>query len=426
MAMAGDNTGGKINVLERRIIDRIADLHNICAQNKEDPMTKLDQLLTDARSLEDQARQDRTAHLAAQCEAARAAVIAAFDGLWDEIAPYCDGGNYYVDDRKTDVTFWWTTVSLPGYAPFIATWGNSRLGANAGLSLRTGDNPHSGFGVTSFEALPEFLLERRREGEKLAAKAMIERLAELSRKLDGCDSRQRAATRLEADEVLGELLALDPGGERTWVKLHMDWQLWRNAKEEEQREEKARLARRAAAADEYRIAYAVYLAEYRRVSDANRARLEALQAELDTPVGVYRLTYAVGVENDGEMLCDTNTAYVLSDKPDPDGYYVALFNHGALRRMKYTNIVSFEGPISLLPSEGNVCERVRIGSPRQWDWFDLHFDPTLDTEEIKRRADSLLDAWPVEPAEPANLNWSDSEAIRRQVAEGAPEDRGGL
>ena len=374
---------------------------------------KLDQILTDALALEAQAARERQAHIAAQCEAARAAIAVAFDGLWGEVSPYCSSqGDYWLNNAKTDVTAWWTVVSIPGYAPFIAVWRN---GQNAGCSLNTETDPGHGWGSASFKDLPEFLLRQKREGERLSAEARAKQVAELRQKLEGYTA-QRAATSLDADAALGELLALDPDHTGLYVKLHMDWQLWRNRMAEERREAQAQEERQARASAEYEAAYRAYWAELQRVLTANEARLDDLQAALDTPFTIYELTYAYSAtDDDGIASVETGEAWSLRDDPDSDGYWSIIGNNG-LARKRFYNLVSISAPVETRPGERKAYASVSISGFGDPYWRTLYFHPAADGEVIAAQAAALLDPWPIQPDMPEDLDDHTASGIRYKVA----------
>lgn len=382
-------------------------------------MDKLNRLIADAQALEVKAEQDRTAVFAAQCEAARAAVAAAFDGLREEIGPYADGGNAWTDNGK--ITTWWTVIAAPGLAPFCAGVQFTNFGGECKPFLQATAKPEAGWHRYAFGDLPEFLLERKRDGDKAAAKARSERLDDLRRKLDGYDS-QRAQALSDADDVLAELLALDPAGAEAWNKLHMTWQVWRNQKDAERAEEEALKARRAALATEYETAYATYYTDLQRALDANGARLDEFQKELDNPFQAWELYYAVvGTDEDGNRIADTRSVNALSGEPDAEGYWVTAGKNW-VERTKFLSLFSLSGPVERRPTDEDLCGAIVIGAPHDHYWRRIYCHPLADREQVRTRALMTLEPWPAVPEVPEDLDPNMARDIRRKVVSGATGD----
>lgn len=225
-----------------------------------------------------------------------------------------------------------------------------------------------------------------------------------------------ARTGDEADAALAELLALEPDKANEWNVLHAKWQ----TRYDEEQEHAARTAARQALARTYEAEYRAWGDTYRERIELDRTALAGLQSELDTTFRLYKLTYGLVASEDGTSYVDTGYAYVTTDEPDGDGYWL-VYQRGALARKRFYHPVSVEGPLASRPTNDPYCVRgqVEIRGPCERLLVDyLYFNPAdVSSSQVLDMATLLFkkDDYPEPPEPPAELNQGDVYNIQRGV-----------
>lgn len=257
--------------------------------------------------------------------------------------------------------------------------------------------------------MSDFLVMRRNEyvhREKSALESKIRWL--LNELEDGYGLL--AAERIYA--IYEELCRLDPVGEviyREKVDRAIEKVRERLRKEEQER----RLAKtKEIDLENWKSALVSWWADCKRVEGEQEELVRSVEAKNDCEVDLYRLTYSFEQGPEVYLMEQVWIAPWPDSFGDLYGYegYVRQVENGSYRRIRYTNVVSIEGPITT---------RAAHECSAWFYWEGVYIPP--DEEKITKAKMCVL---PVMPEMPQAPDWLNSFEVNSIVAEVIKEVEG--
>jgi len=363
--------------------------------------TTITDLIALAQQAQREAEQEKQKQLQVGIAKAQQAIAQALGDLWQrELNPYADEG-HYTTDRNGALQRFWYQVRPPGLAPFVVMTDRT---TQVFLAPSPDDYPYFRTGVRSHLDVAHFLLQQRQAWEKAQAEARKKQLGRLCHTLDYFS---REATPEEADRALEQLIELALEGESEWREKREQWQARYEAEMERQR----RRAEYEQRLERYKAAYTDYWRQRQEVVRRNREVLAALQAELDRPFRVYRLTYGLVAEDQDGRHVETGSEWVLDEGPDEQDYWrVVNYYSGAIRRVRFYHPISLE-ETTVRPTDRMCSSHLRV--PEAED--ELRFPPTMDRGQVELRLQEQLTPLPESPSVPPGLSSWDVERVRQEV-----------
>ncbi len=368
-------------------------------------MNVVDELIRNAQNLEQKRIQDRAERILQMKDRNAQALQEALGDAWEELRPYCQLISSSGDERELTQT-WEINASHPGsplkLAPFYAvTIDRHYLGAPI-VEFRLSPN-----GSKVNLALPDLLAHCRREYPQYVEEMLKIRTSPLEQKLREFDG---ALSRKEAQEIVTRLEEIWPARKNDWAQLFSNWldrfeQHQRELAQARQEQEK-----RDGELKKFRADWADYTRRREEVVERNRAKLEALQAALDTPYTVQKLTYALvaGASEDGEKYASTKDAWVEAGAGAPESIscHFKVARRGYVEGRLFFHPVTLGDPVELKPTHNHITAgAIRV---EEADTV-LYYAPGI--ENVRAQIDDLgLEPLPIAPAPPG---WMDSWTIHQ-------------
>ncbi len=176
------------------------------------------------------------------------------------------------------------------------------------------------------------------------------------------------------EEVVARLIELDPDNAAAYQRqLQEKVQADAKAAAAKQQEEEARKA----VAEAYRAVWQTWRNAYAQAAQANKDKLDELQAAYDSPFPLWELKYAAVARDDEETAVEDHSVYVL--RPDTLGgmwqrwdvwkeqpVLTRFFNPVALVVLGLVRPTESEVHVSVKPSAIRDCDAIRI-PPAWWD-----------------------------------------------------------
>lgn len=267
-------------------------------------------------------------------------------------------------------------------------------------------------------AIPEFLVSRRRAFHVDLERRNRAEAADLEDRLTSLIWDPLTAEK--AGKMLARLVELYPQDETEWLEAHHVSQEIRTRWLARQ----AEAARLAGVADEYHAEYTTWREECARITKTNVVALGELQKELDGPFEVWRLTYGIIANEEGDTYADFTDGYTTAPKPDEHGYWT-MYNGGLMVRKKFYNLISIEGPLEFVPS-ANEPSFLRVGAPldspagaRLYAYYDCN---TATKSEVSGLVANWTLPYPPAPEKPDSLSEHDVDAAIRRAKEVAENE----
>jgi hypothetical protein len=246
--------------------------------------------------------------------------------------------------------------------------------------------PEEGKAVDSVE-FGAFLLECQMAYEVALEKKLNELRGRLS--LEG---KQGVTDPDKAAEAHSLLMANAPEREVEWQRLYDDWQLWFA---EIQADEEAYQTQYNAALEKWREAWERFLDERDAVNAANRAALAELQAQVNQPLHIHDIEYALVSHDDREMGPLVETRVVAGYAPGAVGKLSDTWTVIELGRAKiwtFRNIVRVGEKRTTFPLDDKWSD-LFLRRPTPWGMVVF---PEIYEEEVKAVIERLK-ARPWEP-----------------------------
>ncbi|MCL4304000.1 MAG: hypothetical protein KJ077_50415 [Anaerolineae bacterium] len=273
-----------------------------------------------------------------------------------------------------------------------------------------------------------FLLKRKSQWEKAEAERLEKQRKErqskagnLSSRLDNPHWNEFPATVEAAETLIAEIVELDPAREAQAlrVKWQSSFEVYQRLQVQQQERKEAEYQQAQlyqAKLDEFKTAWAAFVAERERIRAINRERYPALQESYNQPFKYYELHYALYVAPDPEEGYDE---YVDKDKVDclansEGGYHLEIQRNGLVRRFHYksSHVFKVSDEIEILPTDYAYAGRYNIQN-LTGDIPHLFYTPGIHPGMVEAEVKRVFEPVPPEPAPDRMLSYNDVQRVMR-------------
>jgi len=145
--------------------------------------------------------------------------------------------------------------------------------------------------------------------------------------------------------------------------------------------------------------YQKWQAECKAVVEQNRAILDQLQAEYNTPYTLFRLEYGkAAIDEEGEQVVDTIYEYVLAPEPDDEGWWLVLDGHaGKILKKRFYNVISIMVKPEQRPSSGLTAFCFSVDDAGEYRNFFVNPHQYAELPAIRQHVHAALLPLPPEP-----------------------------
>lgn len=313
---------------------------------------------------------------------------------WDSIAPHIKRDKCETHQGKVSGVIY--RVEVPGLQTIEITLSSQNLRlhiivyVNGGWhQVGTGHQFSGDEQPVALDTLAPLFLDARRVWEEQEKK---KRMSEFG---SACQNLLRIKTR---EEISAEALVMQQRFPEEYLQEDLEKVIraahtQRYQAEANQARWDAEETRQKELAEQYRAELTASLQARREVIARNKAKLNQLQEEWDTPVRAWELEYALLATDDTDQAAyvDTRTMVSLDERPDMSGFWMVLSGNDAIKRFFHHMVSVTELPAKPLRFRTGCASRhvAAVDAAGTGNNIYVHFPLDMTREAARQRVQEL-------------------------------------